>query len=230
MSESAGRNPPSDAGEDAALVAGTKKGEAEAFERLFVKYRQPVFAVAFRMVRHEDAAMDIVQETFIKAYENIGMLREGERVLPWLRRIAANLAIDSIRRRRRSGEKSLEEELEEEDGGGKVVAPPAEGSGPAEEAEDSEFAAALWNALDELPESQRAVFMLHAVEKMTYREVAETMGCSIGTVMSRLHYARKKLQEILKSHIASRTGEDGRRQGHDLPNGNYTGAARRLGR
>ncbi len=187
------------------MVAGVLKGDTGAFERLFVKYRQGVFAAAFRILRHEDAALDVVQETFIKAYESLGSLKEGERLFPWLRRIAVNLAIDALRRRRRAGEMSLEEDIGDgEDTAGKVAVPPDGAAGPASEAADSEFAAALWEALGELPESQRTVFMLHAVENMTYREVAQAMNCSIGTVMSRLHYARKKLQELLKPHIVGR--------------------------
>lgn len=200
--------PAAEAGEaeDAALVEQAGAGKAEAFERLFVKYRQRLFAAAWRLLHDEDAALDVVQDAFVRAYEQLGNLRGETRFFPWLRRIAVNLAIDQLRHKRRGVEVELDEHRvgegdEERDEPAAVVKARSGAESPAQQAELSEFNAALSAALLKLSEPQRAVFMLHAAEGMSYKEIAEAMDCNIGTVMSRLFYARKRLQELLAPHL-----------------------------
>jgi len=192
--------------EDATLVEKAGAGDAEAFGRLFVKYRQRVFAVAWRLLRDEDAALDVVQDAFVRAYEQLGLLRGETRFFPWLRRIAVNLALDRLRHMRRGVEVELDEhrvgegDEEREEASGVVMARSGAES-PAQKAERSEFSAALSAALLKLSDTHRAVFMLHAAEGMSYKEIAEALDCNIGTVMSRLFYARKRLQELLAPHL-----------------------------
>jgi RNA polymerase sigma-70 factor (ECF subfamily) len=192
--------------EDAELVESALKGHAEAFEKLFVKYRQRVFAVAWRLLRDEDRALDVVQDSFIKAYEQLEKLRGDARFFPWIRRIAINLSIDRLRRVKRGIEVALDEHrIGTADGGAEgpaaVMLEKSGAESPLRRAELSEFSAAFNEAIKKLSEPQRTVFVLHAAEGLSYKEIAEVLDCNMGTVMSRLFYARKRLQELLKHHL-----------------------------
>lgn len=191
--------------EDAALVEQTLQGRAEAFETLFVKHRQRVFASAWRLLRDEDAALDVVQDAFVKAYRQLESLRGDGRFLPWIRRIAVNLSLDRLRRARRGAEVSLNQNWAGEDEGRDepvaMIADEKPGESPVEQAQFSELSGALAQALLKLSVPHRTVFMLHASEGMSYQEIAGALGCNIGTVMSRLFYARKRLQELLAPHL-----------------------------
>jgi RNA polymerase sigma-70 factor (ECF subfamily) len=182
---------------DAELVAATLSGKESAFEALFERHREALYRYAWRYTRDADTAMDLVQEAFVRAYESLGDFR-GERGLgPWLRRILSNLAIDRFRRKD-SKAVSLDDE-----GHGEVLLARAdtdEGGDAQTTAELKEFGAALQEAVATLSEAHRDVFLLHAVEDLTYKEIAERVGCTLGTVMSRLHYARKNLRELLCEH------------------------------
>jgi RNA polymerase sigma-70 factor (ECF subfamily) len=191
--------------EDTQLVERCLGGDNQAFEQLFVKHRQQLFAVCWRLLHDEDAALDVVQDAFVKAYEELENLRGEARFYPWLRRIAVNLSIDKLRQAKRSKEVSLygtqaEEEARDESA---AVARASEeqNDSPVEKAEISEFSTALSSALLKLSDPHRTVFMLHAAEGMSYKEIAEALDCNIGTVMSRLFYARKRLQELLGPHL-----------------------------
>jgi len=200
--------------EDGALVERTLNGEAEPFECLFTKYRQRLFGVAWRLLHDEDAALDVVQESFVRAFQQLEKLRGEARFYPWLRRIAVNLAIDRLRHARRGVEVGFDEA---QHGGGDSIGRDravwatedrAARESPEKRAELSEFSAALQEALCKLSENHRAVFMLHAAEGMSYREIADALNCNIGTVMSRLFYARKKLQEMLAVHLETEPGKE----------------------
>ena len=199
--------------EDGLLVERAVKGEAEAFETLFTKHRQRLFAVAWRLMHDEDAALDVVQEAFVRAYQNLGDLRGETRFYPWLRRIAVNLAIDRLRHIKRGTEVGFDEAQfgrGEEVDENRIARPndKAERESPVRRAELSEFGRDLQGALEKLSEAHRSVFMLHAAEGMSYREIADALGCNIGTVMSRLFYARKKLQELLAPHLDLESGKE----------------------
>jgi RNA polymerase sigma-70 factor (ECF subfamily) len=192
--------------DDLQLVERCLSGDNQAFERLFVKHRQPLFAVAWRLLRDEDAALDVVQDAFVKAYEELENLRGEARFYPWLRRIAVNLSIDRLRHAKRNKEVSLygsqpEDEEVREESAAVARASEEQNDSPVEKAEISEFSTALSSALLKLSDPHRTVFMLHAAEGMSYKEIAEALDCNIGTVMSRLFYARKRLQELLGPHL-----------------------------
>ncbi|HLX64974.1 MAG TPA: sigma-70 family RNA polymerase sigma factor [Planctomycetota bacterium] len=192
--------------QDAAWVEKAVGGDAQAFESLFLKYRQRVFTVAWRLLRDEDSALDVVQDAFVKAYEQLEKLRGDARFFPWIRRIAINLSIDRLRHLKRGIEVELDEkrmgageDAKEEHAGVTVAKSGAES--PLQHAELNEFSAAFSEAIMKLSEAHRTVFMLHAAEGMSYKEIAELLNCNMGTVMSRLFYARKKLQELLAPHL-----------------------------
>jgi len=192
--------------EDGRWVEQALNGDAQAFEALFTKHRQGVFAVAWRLLRDEDKALDVVQDAFVKAYEQLEKLRGDSRFFPWIRRIAINLSIDRLRHSKRGVEVSLDEhrvaggDESGEDASGVSIARSSVES-PTRRAELSEFSDAFSVAIQKLSESHRTVFMLHASEGLSYKEIAETLNCNMGTVMSRLFYARKRLQELLGPHL-----------------------------
>ncbi len=192
--------------EDAAWVERAVEGDAQAFESLFLKYRQRVFSVAWRLLRDEDSALDVVQDAFVKAYERLEKLRGETRFFPWIRRIAINLSIDRLRHLKRGVEVELDErrvgegdESSEERAG--VVFAKSGSESPQRRAELGEFNSAFGEAILKLSEAHRTVFMLHAAEGLSYKEIADTLDCNMGTVMSRLFYARKRLQELLGPHL-----------------------------
>jgi len=192
---------PADA-EDSRLVERSLAGEAEAFEQLFTKHRQRLFSVAWRLLHDEDSALDVVQDAFVKAYEELSKLRGDGRFYPWLRRIAINLSIDRLRHLKRSVEVGLDERRvgtgeEESEEPAAVLLVKSGAESPVRRAELSEFNAAFAEAVQKLSEDHRAVFMLHSAEGMSYKEIADALDCNIGTVMSRLFYARRKLAALL---------------------------------
>ncbi len=180
--------------EDEALVSQALDGRTGAFETLFTKYREKVYRVVYGYVYDKDDALDIAQDAFIKAFKNLASFRGHSGFYTWLTQIAINLAIDFRRKRKRQKIVTLEDYMEDprEKIGG-ATQPPE----PSEKLAEKELRERYFDALERLSEKHRTVFLLHTVEGMPYKEIADTLGISIGTVMSRLHYARKHLQELL---------------------------------
>ncbi|MDC3379357.1 RNA polymerase sigma factor [Planctomycetota bacterium] len=174
--------------EDKKLVTRALAGDATAFAEIYEKHRQTVFKVAYGMCRNEDDALDIVQTTFVKAHKSLARFEGRSAVRTWLCQIAVHLAIDLSRRRKVRKADQLEE--------GRVAVTDAERN-PQATARERELKDALSKALDTLSEKHRTVFVLYSVKGLSYKEIAANLGCSIGTVMSRLFYARKNLQGML---------------------------------
>jgi RNA polymerase sigma-70 factor (ECF subfamily) len=163
-------------------------GRREALADLFRRYRKDVYQIAFRYSNNADDALEITQEVFAKLLESLETFRRGSRFYTWLYRVAVNQSIDFLRRRKRRAAAPLQgEEYRTRDAG----------ADPVKRAERSELAERLHEALGRLSDKHRAVLVLHSLENLSYREIAQVVGCSIGTVMSRLFYARRRLAEIL---------------------------------
>jgi RNA polymerase sigma-70 factor (ECF subfamily) len=171
--------------EAAGLVARAKTGDVAAFETLVRRYRNDVYALAYHFVGNREDAWDISQETFAKAYGALKRFRREASFKAWLLRIAANQCKDFFKKRRIKTV-SLD---------GRILRDAA--PGPAKQAEAEELGMAIRAALAALPDKQRRAFVLREFENMSYAEMAQVMACSTGTVMSRLHHARKKLQAML---------------------------------
>ncbi len=183
---------------DEQLLACFAAGRREALEELFRRYRTPAYRVAYRLLGHEADALDAVQEGFVKALTHLDGFRGQSSFKTWLLRVVSNAALDLGRQRGRRETVSLP-------GGGFAdgeAAGPAIPADPTRGLERADLRRALDEALATLPEAQRRTFVLHADGGLSYREVADVLGISIGTVMSRLYYARQKLRAFL----AERTG------------------------
>lgn len=183
--------------DDIRMVRQSLEGDALASRYLFDKYRDRVFRIAYRYLGNREDAMDALQQAFINAFASLSSFTGQSSFYTWLARIAVNSSIDLRRKRGRRAEKTRDQEALEL---GRLPKRQSE-STPEELVERNELEEALGNAIEELPELQKAVVVLHTHEQMSYKEIAEILGCSIGTVMSRLFYARKKLQKKLADYL-----------------------------
>jgi len=181
---------------DDALIRATLAGDQEAFRELVERYKGRAFGVAVGIVGDGDDALDVVQDSFVKAYYRLKDFRFGSNFYTWFYRLLVNQAIDRWRKSARSAEVPMDEgRLSEDDSPPDAFAYPRT---PEDLARNGELAVALQRAIASLPEYHRAVIVLREVDGMAYDEIAKALGCSVGTVMSRLHYARGKLKEAMK--------------------------------
>jgi RNA polymerase sigma-70 factor (ECF subfamily) len=195
--ESGGRaGPPADERE---LIARCQAGDVAAFEPLVERYRQRVWRLAYQLLRDREEAWDCSQEVFVRAFHSIRSFRGESAFYTWLFRITVNLATDRQRAKGAQARAFGRERVEEEEWS-RTMADPA--AGPEEEAFGAERRERLRQALDALPPKARTIIMLSDVEGLTYREIAEVLRCPIGTVMSRLHNARKRLKAIVGPVLA----------------------------
>lgn len=178
---------------DEQLLARFAQGEREAFEELFRRYRLLAYRVAYRFLNHEADALDAVQEGFMKALTHLQGFRGRSKFKTWLLRVVSNAALDIGRQRGRRAAARFEAPELEGDNAERILTL----QDPALGLERADLRRLLDQALATLPESQRKTFVLHADAELNYREVAEVLGISIGTVMSRLYYARQKLRAYL---------------------------------
>jgi len=179
------------------LVQRCQDGEVAAFQELAGRYYRKVFMVALGIVNHREDAMEVAQETFFRAYRNIKGFKGGSTFYTWLYRIAVNLSIDFQRRQKRSPLELKEtmDELIDKGEGGELA------NDPYADFQSKELGERLLAAINELTPDHKAVIVMRAVEGLSYKDIGRILDCSEGTVMSRLHYARKKLQEKLGSYL-----------------------------
>ena len=178
---------------DEQLLACYASGHRQALDELFRRYRQPAYRVAFRLLGHEADALDAVQEGFIKALTHMHSFQGRSSFKTWLLRVVSNAALDLGRQRGRREAVSLDAPHAADLTDARLLSADESGSG----LERAELRQRLDLALDSLSEVQRQTFVLYADGELSYREIAETMEISIGTVMSRLFYARQKLRKFL---------------------------------
>lgn len=190
---------PADRALDQKLVESARKGDRQAFGRLVERYQRRVYALAFGIVRQREDAWDVAQEAFVKAYRNLDRFEGTAAFYTWLYRITYNLAIDALREKARRESPCLDEprkveEALEKDG-------QAQATGPGEVAERRELAAVIETAMSRLSDKHRAIIVLREIEGLSYEEMAEVLGISKGTVMSRLFHARQNLQALLQPYV-----------------------------
>lgn len=185
---------------DAELVLRSQRGDMTAFEELVNRYREKVYGLAYGMARNEPDAQDIRQETFVKAWHSIDRFRGQSAFYTWLYRITTNLAIDMMRKKSRGVTVPLETPEGARPIEAQMVDAPKDRL-PSDEAQRGELRQAIDRAMAALSPEHRAVVLLKDFEGMEYKDIAKVVGCSIGTVMSRLFYARRHLQQLLKDEL-----------------------------
>jgi RNA polymerase sigma-70 factor (ECF subfamily) len=194
--------------DEMALVHAAKRGDLEAFSQLVNRYDRNIFRIAQHITHNEEDAQDVVQDAFLKAYQNLEQFQENSKFYTWLVRIAVNEALMKLRKRRTDRTVSLDEDVETE-----------EGSMPREVADwspnpeqlygQSELGDILKKTIQGLPPGFRTVFVLRDVEGLSTEETAETLGLSVPAVKSRLLRARLQLRERLARYFKSKRDGDG---------------------
>src|SRR5271170_6548672 len=170
-------------------VQQARAGKPAAWDALFHRYQLPLYVYAFELVHNEQTSLDIVQETFISAVKHIGGLRDDQKFGSWLFGIAHQKCIQ--RWRKQSGKEILFDEIPE--------SPDESENSPDDLLIRQEQEAEFMNLLNQLPLPQRSVLLLHFVEDFPLEEIARITETQIGTVKSRLHYARKSLRRLLEA-------------------------------
>src|SRR3954468_15299460 len=181
--------------DDQALVKAAQQGDTGAFEELVARHRDKIYARAYSMMRNEEEAVDLSQEAWVKGWQRLAQFQGESSFATWMTRITINLCLDELRKQKRHRTESIEE-MDDESGGVERQMP-AITVNPTERLERGELRQRIEKALGQLSHEHRTVLVLHEFEEMEYKEIAKTMECSIGTVMSRLFYARRKLAALL---------------------------------
>jgi RNA polymerase sigma-70 factor (ECF subfamily) len=183
---------------DGELVRRCQAGESSAFNELVTRYRGKVFTMVFGMVQNEQDAWDLAQEGFLKAWRSIHRFKGQSSFYTWLYRIMTNVTIDALRRKGVHGEAEFDDRIAaaKVDPGSRTT--PSAAPLPHQKLEQNEIRRRIEEAIARLSPEHRAVIVMKEMEDLQYNEIAEILDCSIGTVMSRLFYARKKLQTFLR--------------------------------
>jgi RNA polymerase sigma-70 factor, ECF subfamily len=177
------------------LVQKCQAGEMSAFQELVSRYHQKVYMVILGLLRNREDALEVAQETFFRAYRKIKSFQGGSSFYTWIYRIAVNLSIDAQRRQKRNPldfRESMDGLLETQN---------ELARDPFSDVHDRELRETLLKAINDLTPEHKAVIVLRTIEGLSYKDIGEILGCSEGTVMSRLHYARKKLHDKLSAFL-----------------------------
>jgi len=181
---------------EAALVERLRKGDGRALDELFRRHRDTAYGIAYRLVGSREDALDVVQEAFIHVMRGIQTFRGQSSFRTWLYRIVTHAALDYRRWRSLRTSETLDVET--------MVEPTASGPSqrtPQEEAAARDLRQAIDKALMNISEKNRAALVLFAIEGMSYKEIADVLSISVGTVMSRIFNARQRLRELLETEI-----------------------------
>ena len=191
---------PIDAGEpdDVELVKRCQAGDSSAFNDLITRYRSKVFTMIYGMVQNEQDAWDLAQEGFLKAWKSIHRFKGESSFYTWLYRIMTNVTIDSLRRKGIRGEAEFDDRIAPVNVEPGSRTTPSSAPLPNKKLEYGEIRERIDEAIAKLSPEHRAVIVMKEIEDLQYSEIAEILSCSLGTVMSRLFYARKKLQSLLR--------------------------------
>ena len=198
---SAARNDPSfDPAEEQSLVRRSQKGDMASYDELVRRYQERIYATVYHMTSNHEDANDLAQETFIKAYQALKSFKGGSSFYTWLYRIAVNKTINFLKQRKNRTHMSLNDLDFHAEHDPDLVALVSDKT-PRREVNLAELQEKLNGAMQKLSEPHRMVVTLHDVQGLPHDEIAEIMGCNIGTVRSRLFYARQQLQAYLSDYL-----------------------------
>lgn len=189
--------PPEQQAEDRALVEAVLAGDATAYRGLVERYQRRVYSLVVGMVRDKEDARDLTQEAFIKAYKNLDRFRLESSFYTWLYRIAMNAAIDHLRKAKKRKHTEFDEQIATKESDGSVSDRHVQ-SNPAKDLHNKQLSGRIMDAMDQLSPEHRKIVLLREIEGLSYKEIAATLEIAEGTVMSRLFYARRKLQQLLQ--------------------------------
>ena len=178
---------------DQELVSKVIRGDQEAFRHLVDRYSPRLFNLVGAIVRDRIEVEDVVQETFFKVYRKLSGFQGKSSFYTWLYRVAFNTATDHLKKKKNNRTHSIEE-FEQ-------IEPTAEMADPSQDLRRNELRRRLADSVAELPEKYRNILVLREYEDCSYDEIAEILGCSKGTVESRLFRARGRLRDKLKHHL-----------------------------
>ena len=188
---------------DHQLVQRAQRGDLRAFDLLVLKYQGRIAALVSRYVSDAGEVEDVTQEAFIKAYRALGKFRGDSAFYTWLYRIAANAAKNHlVAKGRRPGADATIEDAEGFDESGLL----SESASPEALAMGSELAEVVESAMNELPDELRAALMLREFEGLSYDDIADVLGCPVGTVRSRIFRAREAIDQRVKEQISGGSG------------------------
>ena len=165
------------------MLERVRRGDREAYQGIVQRYMQTAYYIALGFVRNPQDALDVSQDAFVRAFRKIKQYDPEKRFFPWFYRLLKNLCLDHIKKRRRLAEVPLEDV--------QVF---------REDKDNRELKEILWKGIEQLPFEQREVIILRYFQQCSYQEIAEVTGKPMGTVMSSLFYAKKKLKDILKKY------------------------------
>lgn len=195
-----------DVSDELSLVQSAKAGDLEAFSELVNRYDRNVFRIAQHITHNEEDAQDVVQDAFLKAYQNLGQFQGNSKFYTWIVRIAVNQALMKLRRRRTDKSVSLDESIDTgEDTVTREIA--AWDEDPEQRFSREELGEILDSAIQTLAPTYRSVFLLRDVDDLSTEETAEALGLSVPAVKSRLLRARLQLREKLTRYF-KRKGDD----------------------
>lgn len=187
--------------DESGVLLRAKRGDRAAFGELVKQHQRRAYAAAYALVGNRDEALDLAQDAFVRAYRAMGRFDTTMPFYPWLHRIVRNTCLNHLKRRKRRGETSLdaltEEGFDARDGG----------PDPMESSEDEEQRQRIKAAMARLSPTQQEILRLRHMLELSYAEIADTLGVPIGTVMSRLHAARKALKDTLSAEGYAETDE-----------------------
>ena len=166
------------------VLIRVKKGDKEAYQAIVVRYMRPAYSIALGFLHNQQDALDVSQEAFIRAFRKLKLYDTDKPFFPWFYRLLKNLCLDQIKKVKRRNEVPLEEVPFHSD-----------------RVRNKELREDLWFGIDRLPIEQKEVILLRYFRQLSYREIAEMMDKPIGTVMSSLYYAKKRLKEVLEKHL-----------------------------
>ena len=188
--------------QDELLIRRAQRGDADAFEQLLLEHQKNVYNLCYRMAGNPDDAMDLSQETFLRAWRCLDQYQFASAFSTWLYRLCSNICIDFLRRRRR--QQTVPLTFEDADGEEQTYAVPDAQPLPEEQVELQLTRETLAAAMAQLLPEHRAVLQLRVVNEMSYEQIADVLDIQIGTVKSRLSRARNQLKKILERGNLSR--------------------------
>jgi RNA polymerase sigma-70 factor, ECF subfamily len=190
-----------EADSDMAIVRRVQGGDVAAFDQLVLKYRGRVYSVVYNLTSNREDAADLTQDAFIKSFQSINRFQGQSSFFTWLYRIAVNSTLTHLRKNRLRTFFSFEKVNEDDKVSSEVIAALTDSTGADHETFARELQEKLNEAMQKLSITHRTVITLFEIDGLGHQEIAEIMNCSVGTVRSRLHYAKQLLQSELQPYI-----------------------------